>query len=341
MQELEGLRPYLSGKIKGQHEAIEVVASAIIRAQMGHVKRDRPKGVFLFLGPTGVGKTETAHALCDYFNQTQDNRSREPFMWRCDMAEFQRQESIDLLIGGKGDHGTLGSALERLEVGKSGVKILLFDEIEKAHPRITTLFFSALDAARITLGDGRTRNLASYYIVFTSNLGSHETVKMEHVPFATLKRHVESVAQKFFSPPLYARFGEKVVYRKLGYETQLEICRSMLEKDLKEFFGVRWKRQIIADAAVFNYLVKKGYSRMLGARPMRDVIEREIGNALSKWALNHFNITGVEPAGAGHIHLKVDEIAESGECLYVEDKLGDVFIDQKIRSLVSVNNANI
>ncbi len=189
---------HLVSRIRGQAEVIGRVAAVLQRAELGLTKPGRPKASFLFLGPTGVGKTELTLCFSEYLLGSGS-------VHRFDMSEFQNQNSVGLLLGEHlGERGLLGSALDKRQICT-----LLFDEIEKAHPRVLDLFLQMLDAARVTLADGNTLDLSGCYIVMTSNIGSAEIMGLHHSAYATMERHVLTRAQQSLRPELYARSDGK------------------------------------------------------------------------------------------------------------------------------------
>lgn len=277
LRSLENLQEFLLKRIIGQEEAIETISKAALRAEMGLKKAERPKSGMLLLGPTGVGKTEVTLALSEFLYK---DISR---VKRFDMAEFQRQESLNWLLGGsKEQQGLLGDAIDYLN--QKGGGVLLFDEIEKAHQSLTTIFLSALDAGRITMSNGQTKNLSQCYLFFTSNLGASNAAQMMTSNYVTIRRCVEKTARNYFSPELFARFDEIVVFKRLSYDAQIAICQKMLEGELS-YLTQKIGKQLIVHESVFNFLVQKGYTRDLGARVMKSTIEREIGNALVNWKM--------------------------------------------------------
>jgi len=285
---LRELESYLRRKIRGQDHALPRIASVLQRGQLGLRKPGRPLGSFLFLGPTGVGKTEVTIAFTEFVLGLDH-------LFRFDMSEYQTQESIGLLLGGKlGERGTLALAHD-----KHGRGTLLCDEIEKAHPRVLDLFLQILDAARITMANGETLDWSGFYVVFTSNIAAAELLELQHSSFATMERHVLTHAQRAMRPELYARINEKIVFNKLTYDVQLEIARLLLAQEL-EF--LRAKGHCLEPAAsVLPFLVRRGFHPRLGARPLRDVVEKSIGDAVANELL-----TG----GSGCGKLTVDENGE-------------------------------
>jgi ATP-dependent Clp protease ATP-binding subunit ClpA len=265
---LRDLVGYLSGAIRGQDHALPRIASVLRRGQLGLRKPGRPRGSFLFLGPTGVGKTEVTIRFTDFL-------LGPDHLFRFDMSEFQTQESVSVLLGGKvGERGTLALAHD-----KHGCGTLLCDEIEKAHPRVLDLLLQILDAARVTMANGETLDWSNFYIVMTSNIAAADILELQHSSFATMERHVLTRAQQTMRPELYARINEKLVFRRLSYDVQLEIAQLMLAAEL-DFLRGRGM-QVEADSSVLPFLVRHGFHPRLGARPMRDTVERLIGDAVA------------------------------------------------------------
>ena len=269
---LNDLDPFLRRRILGQDQVVPRIVSVLRRGQLGLTKSGRPRGSFLFLGPTGVGKTEITLAFTE-FVIGRDQLSR------FDMSEYQTQESLALLLGGNAsERGTLGAA-----VSKSGGGTLLFDEIEKAHPRILDIFLQILDAARVTTASGETLDLSGFYVVFTSNIGSAELMNLQHSSFATMERHVLTRAQQSLRPELYARITEKLVFNRLTYDIQLEIAQLLLNEELR-FLGSRG-HELSVDDNVLPFIVRRGFHARLGARPMRDAVEKLVGDAVTEHLL--------------------------------------------------------
>ena len=267
------LHPHLQERIRGQSEVVARVVSLLKRAELGLTKPGRPKGSFLFLGPTGVGKTELTLAFTDWLFGPGK-------VHRFDMSEYQNQSAVGLLLGERlGERGLLGSAYDRSRVGT-----ILFDEIEKAHPRVLDLFLQILDAARVTLADGETLDLSGFYVVMTSNIGSAEILNAQHSVYSTLERHVLSRAQQGLRPEIYARVTEKLVFNRLSFDTQVEIAQLRLDEELA-FLRTRG-HQATADADVLNFLVRVGYNPRLGARPLRDAVEKHVGDAVATAVLD-------------------------------------------------------
>ena len=276
---LRGLGQILHAEIRGQNQVLPRVVSVVQRGEFGLTKPGRPRGSFLLLGPTGVGKTETVVVL-----------TRQIFgaekLFRFDMSEFQTQESLGLLLGAKlGETGYLGAMRERAAEGS-----LLFDEAEKAHPRVLDIMLQLLDAARITVATGQTLDFSGFYIWLTSNIGSAELMSLQHSTEATLERHVLSRAQQALRPEIFARINEKLVFNRLSYEHQLEIAEKFLSREV-EFLTSRGHK-LELDKTVLPFLVRKGFHPKLGARPMRDATEKLVGDAVAVALLQNGSATG-------------------------------------------------
>jgi ATP-dependent Clp protease ATP-binding subunit ClpA len=264
---VRGLPEHLANNIRGQPEALSLVTSVLTRGQLGFANPRRPKGSFLFIGPTGVGKTETANVF------TQLLFGCAPI--RYDMSEYQLQKSVDKLIGENADdRGLLGRALSGRSCGT-----LLFDEIEKAHPLVLDLFLQVLEDGRITLATGEMLDLTGFYIVFTSNIGSREVMGMASPPFSSVKRTVLMRASQQLRPELYGRISEKVVFARLDFATQREICEHMIAAEQARLLTLGHDLTLAPPAVEF--LIREGYHKTLGARPLRGAIERYVQDAVA------------------------------------------------------------
>jgi ATP-dependent Clp protease ATP-binding subunit ClpB len=282
---LHELEAHLRQRIRGQDHVLPRIVSILRRGELGLTKPGRPRGSFLFLGPTGVGKTEVTLAFTGFL------MSKE-HLFRFDMSEYQTQESLGLLLGGKlGERGTLAMVYDKSRVGT-----LLFDEIEKAHPRVLDVFLQILDAARVTMASGETLDLSGFYVVFTSNIGSADLMNLQYSTPATMERHVLARAQQAMRPELYARITEKLVFNRLSYDHQLEIAQLLLKQELA--FLKAKGHEVTPDAAVLPFLVRRGFHSKLGARPMRDAVEKLVCDAIAVDILN---------GGTGCGKLVVDE----------------------------------
>ena len=297
LEHLRHLEAHLCERIRGQDHAIPRVVAALHRGELGLTTSTRPRGSFLFLGPTGVGKTELSVAFTNYLLGSEK-------LFRFDMSEYQTQESLAVLIGGRvGEVGLLGMAR-----AKSATGTLLFDEIEKAHPRVLDLFLQILDAARVTMASGETLDLSGFYVVFTSNIAASEILTLQHSSFTTMERHVLAKAQRTLRPELYARIAEKLVFNRLSYDVQMEIARSHIERELSflrdKGFHLAAGQQLIA------FIMQRGFHPRLGARPLRDAIEKHLRGAVADAMLadvgsRHFEFV----IAANTLRLRPHEIA--------------------------------
>ena len=277
---LNALDALLPREIRGQSQVLPRIIAVVKRGELKLTKPGRPRGSFLLLGPTGVGKTETVVVLTNHIFGAEK-------LFRFDMSEFQTQESLGLLLGARlGETGYLGGVREHAADGS-----ILFDEAEKAHPRVLDILLQLLDAARITVATGQTLDFSGFYIWLTSNLGSAELMSLQHSNDATLERHVLSRAQQLLRPEFFARITEKLVFGRLSYEHQLEIAEKFLAREI-EFLSARgYKLEL--DKSVLPFLVRKGFHPKLGARPMRDAVEKLVGDAVAERLLKGEPADGV------------------------------------------------
>ena len=269
VRDLNGLESHLLSKIKGQNHVIARVCSVLERGQLGLQPIDKPLGSFLFLGPTGVGKTELTLEFTRYLFGGNE-------VYRFDMSEFLHLDNVKLFMGDEtGNTGRLGNVLSQHQQG-----VLLFDEIEKAHRLIWDLFLQMLDAARITLNDHRTYDLSGFYLVCTSNIGSQRLLRSTRLPFTTLERAVISELHKFFRPELVGRFDEKIVFKPLSPDTQREIGQLAIFEELGRFREKGFDLEVSEEA--FEFLVRRGIHKAFGARPMKKTVQKFIGDAIAQ-----------------------------------------------------------
>lgn len=279
IENLTGLESHLFSKIKGQGHVIPRICSVLERGQLGLQPTGKPLGSFLFLGPTGVGKTELTLEFSRYLFGSDS-------VLRFDMSEFLHLDAVKLFMGDEsGAPGRLGKILAEHRQG-----VLLFDEIEKSHRLIWDLFLQMLDAARITLADHRAYDLSGFYIVATSNIGSQQLLRPTRLPFATLERAVVSELHRFFRPELIGRFDEKIVFRPLSPDTQREIGRLAISEELARFRQQGFDLSVSEPA--FEFLVRRGIHKALGARPMKRTVQKFIGDAI-----RHALKSGDRPTG--------------------------------------------
>ncbi|OHE82255.1 MAG: ATP-dependent chaperone ClpB [Lysobacterales bacterium GWF1_69_6] len=268
----------LHGRVVGQHEAVKAVSDAIRRSRAGLSDPNRPNGSFLFLGPTGVGKTELCKALAGFLFDTEDA------MVRIDMSEFMEKHSVARLIGappgyvGYEEGGYLTEAVRRRPYS-----VLLLDEVEKAHPDVFNVLLQVLDDGRLTDGQGRTVDFRNTVIVMTSNLGSQHIQELSgegDAAYVQMKAAVMGVVQSHFRPEFINRLDEIVVFHPLGRDQIQAIARiqtAYLSKRLAE-------RQIkleISDEAL-ALLGNVGFDPVYGARPLKRAIQQQLENPLAQ-----------------------------------------------------------
>ena len=268
----------LHQRVVGQDEAIGAVANAIRRSRSGLSDPNRPTGSFLFLGPTGVGKTELCKALAGFLFDSEDH------LIRIDMSEFMEKHSVARLIGappgyvGYEEGGYLTEAVRR-----KPYSVLLLDEVEKAHPDVFNVLLQVLDDGRLTDGQGRTVDFKNTVIVMTSNIGSHLIQAMVGQPYEEVKDAVWGELREHFRPEFLNRIDETVVFHALDAQhieaiagIQLKVLQARLQKmDL---------RLEVAPAALAE-LAKVGFDPVFGARPLKRAIQQRIENPLSKLLL--------------------------------------------------------
>jgi ATP-dependent Clp protease ATP-binding subunit ClpA len=300
---LRRLRGHLGENIRGQEEVLDRVAAVLVRGELGLVSPRRPKGSFLFVGPTGVGKTELTNVFTSYLCD-----GRKPV--RFDMSEYQNQSSVEKLIGARPtDIGLLGKAL--VEVAAS---TLLFDEIEKAHPLVLDLLLQILEDGQITLASGAVLNFCPFYIVLTSNIGASEAMRMQAAPFASVERTVLYKVSQQLRPELVGRVSEKLVFTRLAFETQREIGERLLGLEVMRMHQLGYKLAT-ADSAI-EHTLRRGHHKTLGARPMRNAVEHLVQTAIARNILEGGSGSGqlTAPPLAENLVLLPPEGPISGSC---------------------------
>lgn len=264
---LRGLEAHLRAHIRGQDHALPRVAAAFVRGALGLAAPDRPRASFLFVGPTGSGKTETFACVTDYVF----GAGRLVVL---DMSEYQDKSAVNKLLGeDRADMGLLGRAL--VAVSSGGV---LFDELEKAHPLIMDLFLQILWNGRITVATGQVFEFANYFVGFTSNLGAAEAMRMEHSKFASIEHAVLRRVEQTLRPELLGRIDEKLVFARLSSDVQREICALEIAKETARLRGLGYDLEVCKEA--MEFLVREGFHPQLGARPLRKAVERHLQDAV-------------------------------------------------------------
>jgi ATP-dependent Clp protease ATP-binding subunit ClpC len=320
------LEDVLHARVVGQDEAVEVVAEAIRRSRAGLGDPDRPIGSFLFLGPTGVGKTELARALAEALF---GDSAR---MVRLDMSEFQERHTVSRLVGsppgyvGYEDAGQLTEAVRR-----NPYSVVLLDEIEKAHPDVFNTLLQLLDDGRLTDSQGRTVSFANAVVIMTSNLGSEAIVNAAHGPLGftandntagDLRDAVMRRLREAFRPEFLNRIDEIVVFRQLEPEQLTRITDLLLDETRRRLAAQDITLDFTPEAVA--WLAERGHEPAFGARPLRRAIQREVDNPLSRLVLGgglragqrvrvtvvdgalHFEVSDAEPNTVAEVPASAD-----------------------------------
>jgi ATP-dependent Clp protease ATP-binding subunit ClpB len=278
MQKLLTMEERLRQRVIGQDEALEAVANAVRRARAGLQDPNRPVGSFIFLGPTGVGKTETARALAEFLFD--DERS----MVRLDMSEYMERHAVARMIGappgyvGYEEGGQLTEAVRRRPYA-----VILFDEIEKAHPDVFNVLLQILDDGRLTDSKGRTVDFKNTVLIMTSNLGSREIQEVEDDE-TEVREAVTQVLHEHFKPEFLNRIDDIVIFHRLSREQITKIIDVQLER-LRSMLHERNISLILEDSAR-ELLAREGYDPNFGARPLKRAIQTLIQNPLAMKLLN-------------------------------------------------------
>lgn len=279
-EKLLRMEEVLHKRVIGQSEAVDAVANAIRRSRAGLSDPNRPIGSFLFLGPTGVGKTELCKTLANFLFDDQDA------MVRFDMSEFMEKHSVSRLVGappgyvGYEEGGYLTEAVRRRPYS-----VVLLDEVEKAHPDVFNILLQVLDDGRLTDGQGRTVDFRNTVVIMTSNLGSHLIQEnAENMSYDEMKTIVMNVVGQHFRPEFINRIDETVVFLPLDKENIRAIARIQLERLIKRM-AERGYEVTVTDAAV-DHIGEAGFDPLFGARPLKRAIQQELENTLAQQILS-------------------------------------------------------
>ena len=282
---LLAMEDILHERVIGQNEAVTAVANAVRRSRSGLSDPNKPIGSFLFLGPTGVGKTELAKALANFLFDSEDA------LVRIDMSEFMEKHSVSRLVGappgyvGYEEGGVLTEAVRR-----KPYSVVLFDEVEKAHPDVFNILLQVLDDGRLTDSQGRVVNFKNTVIIMTSNLGSHVIQEMAGDDYDTIKSAVMASVNSHFKPEFINRIDEIVVFHSLDQAQMARIAEIQLDR-LRARLKERELELVVSDDAM-THLVEIGYDPVFGARPLKRVIQQEIENPLAQLLLSGEFVAG-------------------------------------------------
>jgi len=290
----------LRGRVVGQEEALVAVADAVRRARAGLQDPNRPIGSFLFLGPTGVGKTELTKALAEFMFDD------ESAITRLDMSEYMEKHSVSRMIGappgyvGYDEGGALTEAVRRRPY-----QVVLFDEVEKAHPDVFNVLLQVLDDGRLTDGQGRTVDFRNTILIMTSNLGSEFLANQaEGEDIEAARPMVMEVVRRHFRPEFLNRIDEIILFKRLGRGEMDNIVGIQLQR-VEKLLADR-RMSIALDPAAMHWLAEKGYDPVYGARPLKRVIQKELVDPIARKLLaGELEDGSVIQVGAGAEGLEI------------------------------------
>jgi ATP-dependent Clp protease ATP-binding subunit ClpB len=322
-EKLERMEEELRKRVVGQDEAIKRVSDVIRRSRAGISDPNRPIGSFMFLGPTGVGKTELTKALSQFmFN---DDKA----LVRVDMSEYMERHSVSKLIGSPPGYVGYEEAGQLTEsVRHRPYTVVLFDEVEKAHPEVFNMLLQVLDEGRLTDGKGRVVNFKNTIIILTSNIGSQFVEKMESIGFSNksnkedysnMKEKVMEAMKEYFRPEFLNRLDEIIVFDILSEEAIKKIVNLRIEA-VKERLQAKNIGLKISDEAL-SYLAKEGYNPHYGARPLNRLIQNKILNPIASFIISN----NVKKGDIVFVTVKNDE-------LVIESKKGKIKSPIKVKS---------
>ncbi|HDT13185.1 MAG TPA: AAA family ATPase, partial [Candidatus Aminicenantes bacterium] len=285
----------LGRRVIGQETAIQAVAATVRRSRPGLLDAGRPIGSFIFLGPTGVGKTELARALAEFMFDD------EKAMVRLDMSEYMEKHTVSRLIGappgyvGYEEGGQLTEAIKRRPYS-----IILLDEIEKAHADVFNVLLQILEDGRLTDGQGRTVDFKNTLIIMTSNLGS-QVIKELSGDYEAMEKEVRKVLEVHFKPEFLNRVDEVIIFRPLGKEAILAIVGLQLDLLAKRLADRKIGLEVAKEAK--ELLAERGFDPVYGARPLKRTIQRDLQNPLAmkilagEYGEGDTAVVGVDKAG--------------------------------------------
>ncbi|RTK99082.1 MAG: ATP-dependent chaperone ClpB [Proteobacteria bacterium] len=269
----------LHERVIGQDEAVIAIADAIRRSRSGLSDPNKPYGSFLFLGPTGVGKTELCKALAGFMFDSEEH------LIRIDMSEYMEKHSVSRLVGAPpGYVGYEEGGYLTEQVRRKPYSVILLDEVEKAHPDVFNILLQVLDDGRLTDGQGRTVDFSNTVVVMTSNIGSQQIQSMAHEPYDAIKATVMEELKHFFRPEFVNRVDEVVVFHGLNQTNIRKIARIQLKRLEQRLAKLELNLQVSDDA--LDLLAEVGFDPVYGARPLKRAIQQEIENPLAKAILN-------------------------------------------------------
>ena len=290
----------LRGRVVGQEEALQAVSDAVRRARAGLQDAGRPIGSFLFLGPTGVGKTELTKALAEFMFDD------EAAITRLDMSEYMEKHSVSRMIGappgyvGYDEGGALTEAVRRRPY-----QVVLFDEVEKAHPDVFNILLQVLDDGRLTDGQGRTVDFRNTLIIMTSNLGSEFLAAQgEGEETEAVRPMVMDVVRRHFRPEFLNRIDEIILFKRLG-RAQMDSIVNIQMQRVDKLLEAR-RMTIALDPLARHWLAERGYDPVYGARPLKRVIQKDLIDPIARKLLaGDFTDGAVIQVGVGPEGLEI------------------------------------
>lgn len=289
---LRGLEAHLRARLRGQDHVLARAAAVFSRGELGLARSDRPRGVILAVGPTGTGKTELVLLAARYL-------FGESSVRRFDLSEFQRADAVERLLGADASEG---GVIGRAASG-AAPRVWLFDELEKAHPKVFDLFIQMLEPGHVTLATGEVVSLRNDYVAFTSNLGAAEAMRMSRSSMASIDQAVLRRVAEALRPEILARIPDKLVFARLTPEMQREIAELHLAGEVARLKSVGFDLEVSREA--LEFLMREGFHPHLGARPLRQTIERHLQDAVVRGLLSTGSGVGRISFDAGSNSLRL------------------------------------
>lgn len=281
------MESFLKERLLGQDEVIARAAAVFTRGELGLGRTDRPRGTLLAVGPTGTGKTELMLLAARYL-------LGEGKVCRFDLSEYQREDAIERLLGaGEHDGGAMGRAARI-----ASPRVWLFDELEKAHPKVFDLFIQILEPGCLTLATGETISFQDDYVVFTSNVGSAASMRMTRSNRTSVEQAVLRRVGETLRPEIVARIPDQLVFDRLTPSVQREIAQLHLANEVARLRTVGHDLEVSREA--LEFLIREGFHPHLGARPLRQTIERHLQDAVVRGLFE-------KGTGSGRILWRADQ----------------------------------
>ncbi|MGW5918852.1 ATP-dependent Clp protease ATP-binding subunit [Nocardia fluminea] len=296
-QRLLQLEDVLHKRVIGQNEAIVAIAEAVRRARAGLKDPNRPIGSFLFLGPTGVGKTELAKALAEAVFGDEDR------LIRFDMSEFQEKHTVSRLVGAPPGYVGYDDAAQLTDkVRRQPYSVILFDEVEKAHPDVFNVLLQLLDDGRVTDSKGRTVDFKNTIVIMTSNIGSNLILEAPPGDLDSIVPQLEGMLRQHFRPEFLNRIDEQIVFHRLDKEQLEQIVELILDRTRRMLAAQDIELEISQSAV--DWLSERGFQPEFGARPLRRTVQKELDNRVSRLLLDG----GLDPGGTVKVDTADDDL---------------------------------